>query len=156
MRWATLVLVMLVACDDLREFRGTWSGPRVGAAAELRVGVGEATAALTIDQIDGHGLAARLTIAGVLPETSITSLPGAEADVLAGMTFAGAPLRVYLAFVAIPDGGGEALALVALYEDRRIEVRLLRGGTAPLYGIFALTEGASTASPGARGQGPRV
>ena len=35
------------------------------------------------------------------------------------MTFAGAPLRVYLAFVPIPDGGGDALALIALYDDRR-------------------------------------
>jgi hypothetical protein len=140
-RWATLVLLTLVGCNDLREFRGAWSGPRVGAAAELRVGVGDATAALTIDEVDGHGLSARLAITGLLPETAITSLPGAEADVLAGMTFAGAPLRVYLAFVAIPDGGGEALALVALYEDRRVEVRLLRGGTTPLYGIFALTAG---------------
>jgi hypothetical protein len=30
--------------------------------------------------------------------------------------------------------------IVALYDDRRVEVRILRGGSAPLYGIFALTE----------------
>jgi hypothetical protein len=28
--------------------------------------------------------------------------------------------------------------MVALYDDERLEVRLLRGGTRPLYGIFAL------------------
>jgi hypothetical protein len=60
--------------------------------------------------------------------------------VLAGMSFSGSPLRVYLAFFAIPDGGGEALAVIALYDDQRVEVRLLRGGTTPLYAIFALTE----------------
>jgi hypothetical protein len=142
-RWATLVLLTLLGCNDLRAFRGDWRGPRVGDAAPLRVGVGDGAATLSIDQIDGHGLVARLAVEGLLPEAPITSLAGAEADALAGITFGGAPLRVYLAFVAMPDAGGEALVVVALYDDRRIEVRLLRGGTAPLYGIFALTEPAT-------------
>jgi len=142
-RWATLVLLTLLGCNDLREFRGHWRGPRVGDAAALRVGVGDGAAVLSIDRIDGHGLAARLAVEGLLPEAPITSLPGAEADALAGITFGGAPLRVYLAFVAMPDAGGEAVVVVALYDDRRIEVRVLRGGTQPLYGIFALTESAT-------------
>jgi hypothetical protein len=150
-RWATLVLLTLVsfgsfgtlvACNDLREFRGAWRGPRVGDAPVLHIGLGDGTAVLSIDRIDGHGLAARLAIDGLLPEAPISSLPGAEADALAGITFGGNPLRVYLAFVAMPDAGGDALVVVALYDDRRIEVRLLRGGTKPLYGIFALTESA--------------
>ena len=134
-----LVLVTLLAgCNDLRDFRGTWEGARVGDAEVLRVGAG-VRASLTIDSIDAHGLAGRLVIDGLLPEQTLESLPGAEADAVANMTFAGAPLRVYLSFVPIPDGGGEALALIALYDDRRIEVRLLRGGSSPLYAIFALT-----------------
>ncbi len=139
MRCATLVLVTLLAgCNDLRDFRGTWEGTRVGDAPVLRVGAGD-RASLTIDNIDAHGLAGRLAIEGLLPEQAFESLPGAEADAVANMTFAGAPLRIYLAFVPIPDGGGEALALIALYDDRRIEVRVLRGGSSPLYAIFALT-----------------
>lgn len=140
----TALLLTLVACTDLREFRGDWSGPRVGEAAALRVGIGDGMARLAIDQIDGHGLAGRLTVDGSLPETAIASLAGAEADVLAGMTFSGGPLRVYLAFAAMPDGGGDALVVIALFEDRRIDVRVLRGGSAPLYGIFALTEAAAS------------
>jgi hypothetical protein len=73
-------------------------------------------------------------------DAPFSSLAGAEADALAGMTFSGSPLRVYLAFAPIPDDAGDALAVIALYEDRRVEVRLLRGGSAPLYAIFALTE----------------
>jgi hypothetical protein len=138
-RCATLVLVTLLAgCNDLRDFRGTWEGARVGDAPVLRVGAGD-RASLTIDNIDAHGLAGRLAIEGLLPEQTLESLSGAEADAVANMTFAGAPLRVYLAFVPIPDGGGEALAMIALYDDRRIEVRVLRGGSTPLYAIFALT-----------------
>ncbi len=142
MRWATLVLLTLLGCNDLREFRGDWQGQRVGVAAALREGFGEPELSMTlsIDSVSEHGLAARLAIAGRLPETPITSVPGADADALSGLTFAGGPLRVYLAFVSIPDGGGEALVVVALFDDRRIEVRVLRGGDQALYGIFALTE----------------
>ena len=141
MRWATLVLLTLLGCNDLREFRGDWRGRQVGDAPELHENVVPGTEArLSIDAIEAHGLGARLTIDGLLPETPIMSLPGAEADVLAGMTFGGAPLRVYLAFVAVPDAGGDAFVVTALYDDRRVEVRVLRGGTRKLYGIFALTE----------------
>jgi hypothetical protein len=139
-RWAALVLLTLLACSDLREFRGDWQGPRVGdGPVALHIAAGT-SATLAIDTIAGNHLAARLAIAGVLPETMITSVPGAEADALAGITFGGNPLRVYLAFAPMPDGAGDALVVVALYDDRRIEVRLLRGGPSPLYGIFALTE----------------
>ena len=140
-RWATLAIVIaLAACNDLREFRGSWGGSRVGDAPVLRVGPGDA-ATLSIDSIDAHGLTGRLAIEGLVDETSITSVEGAEADALAGLTYAGGPLRVYLAFVTIPDGGGDAFAVIALYDDRRIEVRILRSGTLPLYGIYVLSDG---------------
>lgn len=143
MRWTTVVVLAVVAagCSDLRDFRGEWSGPRIGDVPIVKVGVRDgAHAQLAIDDIDAHGLRARLTIDGLVDGALLESLPGAEADALANMTFAGAPLRVYLGFVAIADGAGEALALIALYDDRRIEARVLRGGPTPLYAIFALTE----------------
>jgi hypothetical protein len=145
-RWATLIVTVAVAvtgaaCNDLRDFRGAWKGPRVGDAAVVKVGVGPtAVATLTIDDLDTHGLSGELSIPGLVTSAPVASLPGAEADALAGMTFTGAPLRVYLAFVPVADGGGEALVLIALFDDHRIEARILRGGTAPLYAIFALSE----------------
>jgi hypothetical protein len=155
-RWATPVLLVLVACSDLRDFQGQWVGPRVGDARQNDVNVldvnvppdGDAT--LWIDRIDSHGLAARLRVDPLLPETSLTSIPGAEADVLSGITFSGAPLRVYLAFVPVPDGSGDALAIVALYDDHRVEVRLLRGGPPEkqMYGIFTLTARTAGGAPG--------
>jgi hypothetical protein len=132
-------LVVLAACSDLRGFEGEWRGPRVGDAAVLMVGPGTA-AELAIDHVDRHGLAGELTITGLVDHAAFQSVPGAEADVLSGITFGGSPLRVYLGFVAVPDGGGQALAVLALYDDRRVEVRVLRGGTQPLYGIYALAE----------------
>lgn len=139
MRWATLVLLTLLACNDLRDFRGSWSGGRVGDAPVLRVGPGDACT-LAIDGIDAHGLVARIAIENLLPEAQFTSLEGAEADVLGNLTFAGNPLRVYLGFVPVPDLGGEALVVIALYDDRRIQVRILRGGIQPIYAIYALSE----------------
>ena len=139
MRLATFVLV-LAACNDLREFEGQWSGARVGDSPVLSVGVAmDATATLAIDGIDAHGLRGRLTVAGLITDVPFVSLEGAEADALATMTFAGSPMRVYLAFV--PVSTGDLLAVIALYDRRRIEVRLLRGGPEPVYAIFALQEG---------------
>jgi hypothetical protein len=142
-RWATLVLLSLVGCSDLREFRGTWSG-KLNDNAPVVAGIPDTLAVsparLTIEVATNHELRARLTVPGILPETAIATLPQVEADVLSDITFTGAPLKVYLAFAPTTDGGGDALVVIALYDDRRVEVRLLRGGTVPLYGIFALSE----------------
>jgi hypothetical protein len=137
-----LALCALAACSDVRDFRGTWTGPRVGTSSVLRVGIADsATATLVIDQIDTHSFSGTVSIDGVAEAAPVASMPAAEADVLAGTTWSGSPLRVYFSFFAVPDGNGDALALVALYDDRRVELRVLRGGTLPLYGIFALVEG---------------
>ena len=137
---ATLVL-LLVACNDVREFQGTWTGPRVGDAAVLHVGVAmNSTATLEIDGIDTHGVRGKLSITGLVDSGAFVSVEGAEADVLSAISFSGSPTRVYLAFVPIPDGAGEALAVIALYDDRRVEVRVLRGGATPIYAIFTLAE----------------
>ena len=136
---AVAVGVALAACNDLRDVRGAWQGVRVGDNPALRVGVAtDATATLAVDGIDRHGLSATLTVPALIDGVRFASVPGAEADALAGLSFDGAPLRVYLGFVATVDGGGDALAMVALYDDDRLELRLLRGGTQPLYAIFAL------------------
>jgi hypothetical protein len=144
-RWPLLLAITfavgMVACNDLRDFRGLWQGPRIGDDAAVRVGVSDdAAAELSIEAIDSHGLTGTLAISGLVPTTSLKPIAGAEADVLAGMTFTGGPLRVYLAFVAAADPGGDVMAMIALYDDRRIEVRILRGGTVPVYAIFSLTD----------------
>lgn len=134
-----LVLLALAACNDLRDFQGEWNGSRIGDAPALRAGIDEAaTASLTIDAIDKHGLRGRLTVDSLVADVPIVSAEGAEADALASMTFAGSPMRVYIAFADAPDGA--LTVLVALYQNRRIEVRVLRGGQAPVYGIFALEQ----------------
>src|SRR5438874_2217966 len=80
------------------------------------------------------------SVDGLVQNTYIASAPGAEADVLAATTWSGSPLRVYFGFFAVQDNYGDALAVIALYDDRRVELRVLRGGNMPLYGIFSLQE----------------
>lgn len=143
MRWTTLVVVaaLVVGCSDLRDFRGVWEGPRVGTADVVKVGAPQSTSAtLYIEEIDAHGLSGTISLEGLVMDAPVATVPGAEADALAGMTFSGSPLRVYLAFIAIADGRGDALAMIALYDHQRIEVRVLRGGSGPLYAIYALTD----------------
>jgi hypothetical protein len=126
-------------CLDVRDFEGTWTGERVGEHADLRQGFADdASATLVIDHATLRAMDARLTIAGVLDSAIITPVAGAEADVLASMTFDGAPARVFLSFAPGVDGGGDALVMIALYDDPRVDVRVLRGGSSPLYGIFSL------------------
>ena len=136
------LLVALAACNDLRDFQGEWSGSRIGDSPVLRVGVDPAAhCTLAIDGIDAHGLRGRLTIDSLVTDAPVVSAEGAEADALASMSIAGSPIRVYLAFADALEG--PLTVLVALYDSRRIEVRVLRGGASPVYGIFALSENAS-------------
>jgi len=140
-RWLLVVfaLVALIACNDVREFEGTWTGARVGDNPVLFTGLAQsASCDLEITGIDTHGLRGALTIAGLVDQAPIVSAEGAEADALASMTYAGSPLRVYIAFADAPDG--PLTVLVSLYDSRRVEVRVMRGGAKPVYGIFALAE----------------
>lgn len=98
-----------------------------------------ATASLVVDSIDTHAFRGHLAITNLI-DADLQSIAGAEADVLSGLTFSGSPQRVYLSFVATTDGGGEAMAVIALYDENRIEIRVLRGGSQPLYGIFTLAQ----------------
>lgn len=136
---AIVALITLAACNDVRDFHGDWTGARVGDTPAVHVGVaGDARATLTIAAVDRLGLTGTLDVTGLCAGAPVAPLPGAQADRLASLTFDGAPLRVYLSFVATTDGGGDALAVIALYDDDRVEVRLIRGGAQPVYAIFDL------------------
>lgn len=135
------LLGAVIGCTDIRDFEGRWSGPRVGDAPVLRVGFAEtASATLVIDEVDLNRLRGSLTTSGDEFATSvIQELPSAEADSLSELTYeSGQPARIYVTLVAATDGGGDATAFVSLHREDRVELRLVRGGSSPLYGVFFL------------------
>jgi len=141
--WLAIWLAIAAGgCDDVRHYAGTWEGPRIGDHPALQVGFPPSTgASLVIEHVDLRSLSARLSTGdGRFVAAPVAPIAGAEADVLAGMSFDGAPLRVFMAFVEAADGGGPALAVVALMPENRVEIRILRGGDVPLYGIFELVQ----------------
>lgn len=138
--WVVVLAMALGGCTDVRDYQGAWAGPRVGDAEPLRVGFGDQVGAtLVIERASLADFRARFTTDdGLFEDAVIVPIPGAEADVLAQATFDGSPARVFMAFATVTDGAGDALAIVALHDDPRVEVRVLRGGSSPLYGIFRL------------------
>ena len=138
---ALVLLSAVIGCTDIRDFEGSWSGPRVGDAPVLRTGFAESTSAtLVIDEVDLNRLRGTLTTSGdEIAAAPIQELPSAEADALADLTYeSGQPARIYVTLVSASDGGGDATAFISLHREDRVELRLLRGGQQPLYGVFFL------------------
>jgi hypothetical protein len=133
--------LIVIGCTDVRDFEGTWTGPRVGDDPVLRAGFDESsTATLAIDDVDLNRFRATLTTSGdEFTGAPIQELPAIEADSLAELTFeTGQPARIYVTLVSAGDDQGDATAFISLHREDRVELRLVRGGAVPLYGIFFL------------------
>jgi hypothetical protein len=136
---ASTLLALLAAtgagCEDLRRFEGSWAGgispdPRhqVGFApdATLRAFVGGATRA-AIDL--------RIALPGEAAPVPFEPVRHAAGDALGELSLPGEPLRTYLGFLRAAPG--PLLAVVSLYPEDRLDVRLVRGPD-EVYGVFSL------------------
>ncbi len=134
-----LLVSAAFACVDAGDYEGVWVGEAAGEG-ETREGFERGDALeVEIMEADLGDLRAEISSSdGLFEDEPIEPIPGAEQDALADITFPGSPLRVFLAFADTTDGEGPALVVLALYGDPSVEVRILRGGAAPLYGIFSL------------------
>jgi hypothetical protein len=127
----------LAGCEDLRHFSGTWAGDvsgdphhQVGFApgAQLRATIGAATRA----ELD-----LALELPGSAGALRFEPIRHAGDDVLGDARLAGEPLRTYFGFVT-PAAEAPLLAVVSLFAEDRVEVRLIRGAN-EIYGVFYLT-----------------
>jgi hypothetical protein len=127
------------SCVDIREYSGRWSGGPVDSSPALLSGFAAADrATLSLTSVNTDRFQGTLsTAAGTFQESILEPLPAAEADILSGLSFAGA-VRVFVSFATPTDGAGDALVLTAFYPEDRIELRVLRGKPLPVYGIFDL------------------
>lgn len=136
----TVSAVLSSGCVDLRDFEGQWRGSvvtepavRNGFTEEVRVDP------LVLSNVDLQGLTATLTTSdGKFADTPLTSVNKFSSDTLASMTFDGNPLRSFLLFgtPADEEEGCSALAVVSLFGDDHVEVRIIRSND--LFGIFRL------------------
>jgi hypothetical protein len=151
------LLLLLVAllpvggCEDLRQFSGPWTGTISRDPNHQHGFARDATLSLTVGGVTRYGLDMTVTLPGATGTSRFEPMRHAVQDVLADLRLPGDPLRTYLGFVRTGAAGGaqppEApapplstepyLAVVSLYAEERIEVRLIRGPDAD-YGVFML------------------
>lgn len=127
---------LLGGCEDLRQFSGQWSG-NVSRDPNQQFGFGpEARLDVNVGGVTKYGIDMTLTLPGADVASRFELIKHAAEDVLADMRLPGDPLRTYLGFVRV-TGQEPFLAVVSLYAEGRIEVRLIRGPDTA-YGVFML------------------
>jgi hypothetical protein len=128
-----LALVVLVGCSDLSTFKGRWSGSVVNHPA-LLVGLSPtASVALEVDSVDRTSLAGRLQVG---EETvALRPLSAVKSDGLGAAELPDSPLATFWVAVSLADG--DAIGVVSLFSDDKVDLRLLRSDT--LFGVFHLT-----------------
>lgn len=136
------LLLLAAGCEDIRRFEGIWVGPvsadpahQQGFAdgAFLRATVGTVSRTsidLTIDLPQGNA---------PLPFEPIRH---AADDALGDLRLEGEPLRTFLGYLR-PATGLPYLAVVSLFAEDRVDVRIIRGPD-ETYGVFTLRRARST------------
>jgi hypothetical protein len=128
-------LVLLGAgCQDLREYAGGWSG-EVSSDPALAQGFAPgATVSLDVSVANRDKIAFVAKWQG----RSATFVPirRAAGDALSDAQLPGEPLRTFFGFLQ-PSGEAPYLAVVSLFPENRLELRLIRGAD-EIYGVFSL------------------
>lgn len=138
--FALFVCVAASGCTDLRSFAGTWSGSILEEEA-IRQGFTLQTTveALTLSNVDVHGMKAQLTTSdGLFEDTPLKLIRKVSGDALSSLSFDGHPLRSYFFFAGpVEDvSAGDAIIIISLFGDDHIELRIMRGND--LFGVFLL------------------
>jgi hypothetical protein len=119
------LMLALSACQDLRDFEGNWRGP-VSGDPQLASGAPVQTLSLSLTQVD------HTQITGVMNGLPLSTIKHAAADAVADVAVGRDALRSYFAY------NGGAWAIVSLFPDQRIEVRLIAGDTLYFYDLRRL------------------
>lgn len=120
-------VLLLVGCQDLHDFQGNWHGV-VSADPNLSVGVAQMPEYQTLDLSITYADHTRMT--GVINQAPFASFKYASADALAEVRVGGDALRSYF------GPAGANLAIVSLFPDQRVEVRLIQGDQ--LFAVYDL------------------
>ncbi len=130
-----LFLVALAACgcSDLAGYEGDWHGTPVTDPALLAGMPPDQNVVLHLDNVDRLQVSGSITLGtGAL---GLRPVPQAGADSLGSFELPDSPLKSYILVAPLSDG--DAMAIVSLYGDQRVDLRLIRSDA--LYAVFHLT-----------------
>lgn len=141
-----LALALASGCEDIRRFNGSWAG-EISPDPVHQLGFGP-TAILRANLTAVSRTGVEMTIdlperGGALPFEPIRRAAG---DALGELRLDGEPLRTYLGYVRVP-GQESYLAVVSLFPEDRIDVRIIRGPD-ETYAIFSLRRATSLGDAG--------
>jgi hypothetical protein len=135
---AALTTFITSGCQDLRDYAGGWTG-EISPDPALSQGFAAGTtlnADVSAASRDGIAL-----VASWQGKTgTFVPIRRAAGDVLGEAQLPGEPLRTFFGFLA-PAGEAPYLAVVSLYQENRLELRLIRGAD-EAYGVFTLRRSA--------------
>jgi hypothetical protein len=140
---ALAALFLGAGCEDIRRFEGVWVGPVSADPAHQQGFAQGAFLRATVGTVSRT----RIELTIDLPQEGV-ALPfepirHASDDALGELRLEGEPLRTFLGFVR-PSGAQPYLAVVSLFGEDRIDVRMIRGPD-EAYGVFSLKRAVNSA-----------
>jgi hypothetical protein len=136
---APLVLIALLlaaGCEDIRRFEGTWVGPVSSDPAHQQGFGGTAFLRATVTRASRTAIEASIELPQAGTSVRFEPIRHASDDALGNLRLEGEPLRTFLGFLR-PADGSSYLAVMSLFAEDRIDVRLIRGPD-DAYGVFSL------------------
>jgi hypothetical protein len=136
------LLLLLAGCEDIRRFEGVWVGP-VSADPAHQQGFGQsAFLRATVGSVSRTSIDLTVDLPAGSAPLRFEPIRHAADDALGDLRLEGEPLRTFLGFLR-PAAGEPYLAVVSLFAEDRIDVRIIRGPD-EAYGVFTLRRARST------------
>lgn len=134
--FAAALVVLAAGCEDVRQFQGSWAGPVAADPAHQQGFAADAVVRANVASVSRTTLQMNVALPGRADTVAFEPIRHAADDALGDLRLEGEPLRTFLGYVR-PQGEAPILAVVSLFAEDRIDLRLIRGPD-ELYGVFAL------------------
>jgi hypothetical protein len=133
---AAFLLLLGAGCEDIRRFEGSWAGSVSRDPAHQQGFTGDASMHATVGSVSRRELTMTVDLPGQPAALPFQPIGHASDDVLGDLRLEGEPLRTFLGFVR-PPTGEPYLAVVSLFAEDHIDIRIIRGPN-ETYGVFSL------------------
>jgi hypothetical protein len=138
----TLLLLLAAGCEDIRRFEGVWVGPVSADPAHQQGFSQEAFLRANIGTVSRTAIDLTIDLPQANTALRFEPIRHATDDALGDLRLDGEPLRTFLGFLR-PPTGEPYLAVVSLFAEDRVDVRIIRGPD-EAYGVFTLKRARGT------------